>query len=71
MMDERLWKLCDNCGSVYCARAGRARTELRTKCPFWEPISCPDCGGILSTVRKHGDKKVRHCYACHFEFEVE
>lgn len=32
---------------------------------------CKFCGGKLSDVRTFGDKKVRHCYSCHFDYEVE
>lgn len=33
--------------------------------------SCPFCGGRLSTLREQGGSRLRHCYACHFEWEVE
>lgn len=62
MMDEKLWKSCGNCSVKGCA------WNCCGDC--WEPIRCPDCGGILSTIREHEGKKIRHCYACHFEFEV-
>ena len=34
-------------------------------------IPCPSCGGTLSEVRESKGKKYRHCYSCHFEFEVK
>lgn len=65
------WKSCGNC-------------MRNTKCPYWvfcedkrsymiawEPIPCLLCGGILSEVREHNGKKYRHCFSCHFEFEVK
>lgn len=32
---------------------------------------CNFCGGKLSEVRTFGDKKVRHCFGCHFDYEVD
>ena len=32
---------------------------------------CPSCGGLLSEPRQFGEKKWRHCYSCHFEYEVK
>ena len=32
--------------------------------------SCPFCGGNMSEIREHNGKRYRHCYACHFEWEV-
>lgn len=34
-------------------------------------LRCKFCGGKLSDVRTFGDKKVRHCYSCHFDYEVK
>lgn len=39
-------------------------------CVYWKKISCPDCGGTLSEIRLNGEKPYRHCYSCHFEYEV-
>lgn len=36
-----------------------------------EEERCPFCGGQLSEVRTFGDLKVRHCYSCHFDYEVD
>lgn len=66
MTDEKLWKSCGNCKHQGCPN-----DDGLEACIWWEKMPCPDCGGILSTVREHGHKKVRHCYACHFEFEVK
>ena len=33
-------------------------------------VGAVDSGGILSEIREHNGKKYRHCYACHYEFEV-
>ena len=62
MMDYRT---CANCGA-YCPY--QAVTE---DCKHWKPIQCPFCGGTLSEIREQGGKRLRHCYACHFEFEVK
>ena len=32
-------------------------------------MRCKFCGSKLSEVRTFGDKKYRHCYSCHFDFE--
>ena len=32
-------------------------------------ISCPFCGGRLSTLRMNGEQRYRHCYSCNFEWE--
>lgn len=37
---------------------------------FWRRIPCPSCGGILSEIRTNGERPYRHCYSCHFEYEV-
>ena len=39
-------------------------------CVYWEKIPCPDCGGTLSEIQTNGEKPYRHCYSCHFEYEV-
>lgn len=31
---------------------------------------CPVCGGRLSTIRTDGVERWRHCYSCHFEFQI-
>ena len=38
---------------------------------LWQPIPCPHCGGILSEIRVHKGKKLRHCYSCNFDFYEE
>ena len=61
------YKSCDNCtfraGEAYCAYYPHW-TEM-----CWRQINCPHCGGILSGIREHKNRKYRHCYSCHFEFE--
>ena len=32
--------------------------------------NCPFCRGTLSEIRHQNGKRLRHCYSCHFEFEV-
>ena len=62
-----IWKTCGNCnrsGTEYCDLCHRTTV-------LWRAIYCEKCGGILSEVREHNDKKYRHCYACHFEYEEE
>lgn len=59
------YKSCDNCGFRLCPWVFFDGT-----CPTWKPLPCPNCGGPLSTIREYNGKKYRHCYACHFEFEV-
>lgn len=63
------WKRCENCGSfpltTYCV--AKTNTVI---CQYWTSIPCPHCGGTLSTTREYNGKKYRHCYACHFEFEI-
>lgn len=39
--------------------------------PKPEPVRyCKYCGGRLSEIRTDGRKSWRHCFSCHFEFEV-
>ena len=71
MTDERLWKSCGNCKHSKACLWLEEEPDDDEPCAFWREIHCPDCGGILSTVREHDGKKIRHCYACHFEFEVK
>lgn len=56
------YQSCRNCSRHHCHCENLA---------LWKPIPCPSCGGILSEVREHNGKRYRHCYSCHFEFEVE
>lgn len=30
---------------------------------------CPFCAGELSDWREHRGRRLKHCFACHFEFE--
>ena len=55
------WKSCGNCSRHHCNCE-----NLK----LWKPIPCPHCGGALSEIREHKGKKYRHCFSCHFEFEV-
>ena len=65
------YKSCGNCADSSCF-AYRNYMGFKTdeNCNDWKPIPCPSCGGVLSEVREHNGKKYRHCYACHYEFEV-
>lgn len=51
-------------------------TGRASVCPL-EPIefihyaSCPYCGGKLSPMREYKDHYYKHCYSCHFEFQVD
>lgn len=63
------YKSCGNCGR---GKECRYYTICipQVNFPLWEQIECPLCGGTLSEIRYHNDKKYRHCYACHFEFPI-
>ncbi len=63
------WKSCDNCGMFPLTTYCREKTNA-VICDYWKPIPCKRCGGALSEIREHNGKKYRHCYSCHFEFEV-
>ena len=56
------YKSCDNCSRHNCHCE-----NLK----LWKPITCPHCGGPLSTIREHNGRKYRHCYSCHGEFFLE
>lgn len=66
------WKSCDNCYDLSECLTGKyyLKDAIKYACRQWQPIHCPHCGGTLSTTRKHNGKKYRHCYSCHFEFEI-
>lgn len=32
---------------------------------------CKFCGGKLSEEKEHNGKRYRHCYGCHFDWEVD
>lgn len=51
------------CFCVVAAEEDRWLEKHENRCKF--------CGGKLSEIRTFGDKKVRHCYSCHFDYEVE
>lgn len=55
------WRSCGNCSRHNCNCE-----NLK----LWKPIECSHCGGALSEIREHKGKKYRHCFSCHFEFEV-
>ena len=57
------WKSCGNCRISGCG--------WNCGGDDWEKIPCPFCGGTLSEIREQGGKRLRHCYACHFEFFLE
>lgn len=46
----------------------------QTSVGWWDNIQsdnrCPYCGGLLSEIRIQNNKPHRHCYGCHFEFDV-
>lgn len=67
------WKSCGNCGDRKCAElmAAEGLDTSGTCDDDWRPLPCPMCGGALSEVRESGGKRYRHCYSCHFEFEVK
>lgn len=73
------WQTCDNCSGnprcytehdVYYYPVNVTAPSRIIRCTDWKPIPCPRCGGALSETREHNGKKYRHCYACHFEFEI-
>lgn len=66
------YRSCLNCGKRACSQIMvDAEEDTSTPCDFWVPLPCPKCGGILSEPRTDGQRRWRHCYACHFEFEEE
>ena len=65
------YKNCGNCGNKLCMHMTPLYRKycLETKSKkYWEKIPCPSCGGTLSEIRANGK---RHCYSCHFEYEVK
>lgn len=67
------WKSCGNCGDRKCAEDMKKAGcyDLTTPCDDWSKLPCQKCGGILSEIRTNGGYPHRHCYGCHFEFEVK
>lgn len=47
------------------------KMENDEACLDWVKISCPFCGGMLSTSRVDDEKFYRHCYNCGFEYYNE
>ena len=64
-----IWRSCENCKDYVCYHRMQMKGFSDALCDYWEPIRCR-CGGVLSTTREHNGRKYRHCYACHFEFEI-
>lgn len=64
------WKNCENCKDQVCYRIMKMKGLSKILCNDWEPMRCR-CGGALSTIRYDKDgNPYRHCYSCHFEFEI-
>lgn len=69
------WKSCGNCirrkwyGSCPYYNLCTDRSEI-IHMRAWKKIPCPFCGGILSEVREYKGKQYRHCFGCHFEFDI-
>lgn len=64
------WKSCENCEDQYCYSLMKMEgLPVESACLDWKPLRCR-CGGALSTTKEHNGKKYRHCYSCHFEFEI-
>ena len=36
-----------------------------------EEKRCPYCGGLLSGFRRSNGHFIRHCYSCHFDFQID
>lgn len=64
------YKSCGNCSQEETCRLYFDCYDLNNEFVYWEKIPCPHCGGILSEIRHNADKSYRHCYQCHFEWEV-
>lgn len=64
------WKSCENCEDQHCYSLMKMEgLTVESACIDWKPLRCR-CGGALSTTRYHNGKPYRHCYSCHFEFEI-
>ena len=62
---QSMYNVCDD-NSVYnvifnIPSIFEPKNDIEEKCR---------CGGTLSEIREHNGKKYRHCYSCHFEFEI-
>ena len=64
------WKSCNNCSNMDCSWDRDEFFFQFEICKRWKPMPCKNCGGALSKIREHNGKKYRHCYSCHFEFEI-
>lgn len=69
-VSENSYKSCGNCLLSIADHDMFCGLQPREQCQYWQPIPCPSCGGILSEIREHSGKQIRHCFACHFEFTV-
>ena len=68
------YRSCGNCSNKTCEKMIKLYREycINTKFEkYWQKIPCPSCKGVLSEIRYHNGRKLRHCYSCHLNFYEE